>query len=798
MKIKTKLFVFILIPSIIAFITAVSVLTYKLVSHSERTGYLQADTYAAQYANYVKAELNKEIHYSRILSQCFNGHKKFPDSVRTPFYDNMLYQVYKQNPGYFSVWTSFELWAYGNNWNYDYGRKRTEMHGETNNIKTTKDSVNLNGDVPESLYYAIKTTNQEYVTNPYYYKYEGTTDSVLETSVCVPIDINNKFGGLVGIDVPLTKFHKIVKDIKIFETGYAVLLANNSMFVGHPEDTLIGTFFNQNKSLNIDSVKFYESIQKGQPYSLKTKSKSGEEYYLSFKPITLGKSKNYWSLGIIVPTKELTKDADKGFILALIFGTSGLLIMILSTQLLAQRLNTRLSDIIATLKDLSHGKIDRKNKITKIDKDEVGEMAVSTNKAIDTLNTTAEFALEIGKGNLEMEFNPAGDEDILGKALLEMKDSLTKAKIERQKRREEDEKQAWTTRGIAKFSDILRQRSENIREFGYEIIKELVKYTDSNQGSMYLISDNEEDSLEMYLEQVAAYAWNRKKFANQKIEMGDGIIGACAFEKETVYMTDIPEDYIEIKSGLGKANPKSLILVPLKIEEDIFGVIEMASFNKYEEYQIEFLEKVAESIASTIQGVKINLRTESLLKQAQEQSEIMRQQEEEMRQNMEEMRATQEEMERKEQSLVEKDQQQQEEINKLNQENEGKIMELQFVQQEMERQKGELDAYVNAIEKGACTMEVRTDGVIVSANEKLLQYIGIESDDIITKSQTDISKDKKGYNNLYEQIESGEIAFIESTYVFNDNEYSFTETYAPIKNFMGEYDKAFVILYPKI
>ncbi len=282
--------------------------------------------------------------------------------------------------------------------------------------------------------------------------------------------------------------------------------------------------------------------------------------------------------------------------------------------------------------------------------DEIGQMAKALDQVVTGLRSVSDFTQEIGKGNFETEFTPLSDEDVLGHSLLEMRKELKEARNEEEKREEENKQRTWSSQGVALFSDIQRQSDDNLEELSFEIISNLVKYTNSNQGGIFIVNDNDKDN--MFLEMSACYAYDRQKYLERKIEVGEGLVGRCYQEQEKIYLTDIPNDYIKISSGLGEITPTCLLLLPLTYNDRIYGIVEIASINEYKDFEIEFMERVGESIAATISSVKANVQTQMLLEQSQQQAEEMSAQEEEMRQNMEELRATQEQSSRREQELV--------------------------------------------------------------------------------------------------------------------------------------------------
>jgi putative methionine-R-sulfoxide reductase with GAF domain len=263
---------------------------------------------------------------------------------------------------------------------------------------------------------------------------------------------------------------------------------------------------------------------------------------------------------------------------------------------------------------------------------EIGRIRQSISLLVEGQRTKSQFAAEIGKGNYEQEFKPLSEQDTIGAALLEMRNNLRKSA-------EEEKRRNWSTTGLAQIGEILRQAHTSRQQLYDQILTFLVKYMNANQGGLFHLQD---EATHVQLELVACYAYNRKKYQQKQITAGEGLVGQAFLEKDTIVLTDIPEDYLNITSGLGHANPRCLLIVPLKNNDQVHGIIEMASFHVFEKHQIEFVEKIAESIASTIANVKTNEVTRKLLDETQVQTEQMRAQEEEMRQNMEELMATQE------------------------------------------------------------------------------------------------------------------------------------------------------------
>jgi PAS domain S-box-containing protein len=251
------------------------------------------------------------------------------------------------------------------------------------------------------------------------------------------------------------------------------------------------------------------------------------------------------------------------------------------------------------------------------------------------INKNARFAKKIGDGDLSANEEEIEEDDILGHSLMIMRENLAQTN-------ENERQQNWIAKGKDVISDILRMHND-LEELSYKTLVELIKYINVLQGAFYLYVEEESK-----LVNTATFAYNRRKFLKKEFQVGQGLVGQCAFEMATIFRREIPEDYVTISSGiLGHQKPTSLLLVPLLTDDKLQGVMEFASIDKdIDDLSIRFLEELSDIIARTIFNLKVNARTEKLLKDAQEMTNELQENEEELRQNAEEMRATHEELEK--------------------------------------------------------------------------------------------------------------------------------------------------------
>ena len=170
---------------------------------------------------------------------------------------------------------------------------------------------------------------------------------------------------------------------------------------------------------------------------------------------------------------------------------------------------------------------------------------------------------------------------------------------------------------------------------------------------------------------IATYGYKERKTIANRFKIGEAIVGQAALEKKAIVITQAPEDYIKIASGLGEAAPTSIIVLPVLFEENVMAVIELASFMPFTEIQQNFLDQLSESIGVVLNTILANMRTEELLLQSQQLTQDLQSQSEELQSQRDELERTNQELEEQARSLKASEellQQQQEELQQTNEE----------------------------------------------------------------------------------------------------------------------------------
>ncbi len=268
-------------------------------------------------------------------------------------------------------------------------------------------------------------------------------------------------------------------------------------------------------------------------------------------------------------------------------------------------------------------------------------------QTIENTRKASNFVKSMAGNNYDVEWvglndtNRSLNAETLAGDLINMREQLKRVKLE-------DEKRNWMNEGLASFSELVRNHQHDSQLLADKCVSYLTRYLNGQQASLFVLTGEGEDQ---HLQLASCYAFDKKKYVEKTVDLGNGLIGQAFMEGETIHLREIPNGYTAITSGLGDSTPGFLLIVPLKYDIQTVAIFELASFFDFEQHQIQFLQKAGEFLASAILNSHNTQKMKNLLDVARMNEEQMRQREEEMRQNMEELQATQEELVRKEREM---------------------------------------------------------------------------------------------------------------------------------------------------
>lgn len=370
-------------------------------------------------------------------------------------------------------------------------------------------------------------------------------------------------------------------------------------------------------------------------------------------------------------------------------------------------------------------------------KNEFKKATNNLNKISSFNNEISIFAEQIISGNFDEHLKERSEFDNSAKALNKISDYFKDKKYKQTKEEKEISLQLWMRKGRFEISEAERFSSKEIGDLSYNIIRSIVNYIDALMGAIYLY-DNENEKIEL----AAAYAYNKQKHFNASFKPGEGIVGACILEKKKVVLNNIPEDYIKIATGLGSGTPAFIAVIPIVFKNEINAAVEVAFMNKPEDYKIEFIEQLSDSIGSWIDASKISTKTGELLEISQKQT----------------------------QELAEKE----DELNK-------KVIELQEIQEKTAEINTRYESMLNAVNKTIMTVEYTLDGTIINCNSIYTKIMGFEPEDIKNKNVLELVQDQsESLKQIIEEVKTGKtIKKQVKRYTKNGEEKQLTATYTP-------------------
>ncbi|MCY1017279.1 HAMP domain-containing protein [Pyxidicoccus sp. MSG2] len=318
--------------------------------------------------------------------------------------------------------------------------------------------------------------------------------------------------------------------------------------------------------------------------------------------------------------------------------------------------------------------------------DNVNQLAANLTTQVRAI---AEVATAVTKGDLTRFITVSAQGEVAA-----LKDNINEMIRNLKDTTRKNTEQDWLKTNLAKFTRVL-QGQRDLLTVSKVILSELAPLVDAQHGVFY-ISERAEAG-EHVLKLLASYAYRERKGLANAFKYGEGLVGQCALEKEPILLSDVPDSYIRISSGLGEEVPRNIVVLPVLFEGEVKAVIELASFHRFSEVHLGFLAQLTESIGIVLNTIAANMRTEALLKQSQALTDELRKQQEELTETNKRLEQQATSLQQSEELLK----RQQEELRSTNEELQEKAKLLSEQKTEVERKNGEVEQAKRALEEKA-------------------------------------------------------------------------------------------------
>ncbi|MFI9029355.1 HAMP domain-containing protein [Streptomyces sp. NPDC053560] len=280
----------------------------------------------------------------------------------------------------------------------------------------------------------------------------------------------------------------------------------------------------------------------------------------------------------------------------------------------------------------------------------VNEMAGNLTRQVRAIAAVA-AAVTLGDHNVRIDVDAAGE-------ILELQDNVNTMIATLRETTLANEEQDWLKGNLARISGLMQGRRD-LKDVAKLIMSELSPAVSAQHGAFFLATsadDNQEigadggEAGDYELRLTGSYGYSMGAMPTTFVP-GETLIGTAAEEKRTILVENVPSGYLKISSGLGEAPPANVIVLPVLFEDKVLGVIELASFQPFTQIQKDFLSQIAEMIATSVNTISVNTKTEILLSQSQELTEQLKERSAELESRQRALELSNSELEEKAEQL---------------------------------------------------------------------------------------------------------------------------------------------------
>ncbi|MFH1953024.1 MAG: GAF domain-containing protein, partial [Pseudomonadota bacterium] len=619
-SITTKLGLAVGACSLITIVSLVAFTTIKARDRAMESAKQHALAVAKDKAGQLQVEIETALDTSRTLADAFSAVKN-PDSPldmgRDPA-NAILQTVLTRNESFLAIYTLWEPEVFDQMDAAYAGLKGHDQTGRfipywTKSPDGTAVLKPLVGYETEGIgdYYLIpKKTKSEAVIDPHPSLFHKKDMDII--SLVAPIVYNDEFFGIVGVDMSLDQLQKIVKKQQLYngEAQISIISHNGAIAAASHHKAIVGKHMN---AIHPDDLHDdYAIVKSGKEWV----DIEGNTLLEVYTPLIIGNTKTPWSVNVMIPLELITAEATAGMWEDLSIGGGIALFAVLIIILFVSRFMRPLGHLTKSAEQVALGDLNYKDIETS--NDEIGKVNKSFKHVVDSLkeitsvceavsvgdfsrsvNVRSEHDMlgksinqmaenlrgvvnqagEIAKGNYSIQVAPKSEQDELGNALFEMTRSLIDVTAD-------NENQNWFKTGQTKLHERMR-REQDIGGLCRNIITFLSKYLGAQIGAIYIAGDDN------YLRLAGSYAFTARKNVSNEFEIGRGLVGQAAFEKKSILLTNVPEDYVAVSSGLGEAAPRNIMVVPFLRDDEVMGVVELGSFDEFSDSHLKFLDLVS-------------------------------------------------------------------------------------------------------------------------------------------------------------------------------------------------------------